>query len=159
MVSSAVVVHAVQGRTRFRLASRKGDHAYFTAAVEQLKTLPGLHVLEANPLTGSIMLQHDAEVTADDIGHFAEQNGLFSIDLEGEKGLPVTLRASHQLQDFDTKLQGASLGELDFRSVVFLLLVSMAAVQLWNGRIMAPAVSLLWYAVSLLLDSEKNPPQ
>jgi hypothetical protein len=125
----AEVVHAMEGRTRLRIAARRGDTAFFASVATGLSTIAGVHHADVRPLTGSILLQHGLPVA--DIAAAAERAGLFKI-ADGA-AMPPTQDAAR----IDPKwVIGAGLGVV-------------AIWQLTQGRILPPAITLAWYGAHL----------
>ena len=58
MVPEARIVHRIAGRMRVRVPSRRGDPAYFATVEETLRSLNGVERVEADPLTGGILILH-----------------------------------------------------------------------------------------------------
>lgn len=52
------IAHEVPGRVRLEAAMLKGDAAACAAAEAWLSELPGIHSVQANPLTGSLTILH-----------------------------------------------------------------------------------------------------
>jgi hypothetical protein len=133
----AEVVHAMSGRSRLRIAGRRGDAAFFASVAGGLSTIPGVHKVEVRPLTGSILIQHGPPLAR--IGAAAEKLRLFVVS--NAQPLPPTMPAL----PIDPKIAvGVGLGAL-------------ALWQLVEGRIFPPAITLAWYAsnlTGLLSDSD-----
>lgn len=55
------IVHALPGRVRLKVARLKGDPALAGEAQIQLKGVPGINEIEANAITGSILIHYDKE--------------------------------------------------------------------------------------------------
>jgi hypothetical protein len=53
----------------------------------------------------------------------------------------------------DTAIARFSLGDLDVRSLAFVILLLASALQIFRGQILGPASTLLWYALELLLNA------
>jgi hypothetical protein len=53
------VVHALPGRVRFKAAKFKRDPELARRASEKLAQVPGIHKVETNPLTGSVLVLFD----------------------------------------------------------------------------------------------------
>jgi Heavy metal associated domain 2 len=54
----ATIEHMIPGRIRLRFAARRGDTAFFQTLVPVLKAHPLVHRVKANPLTGSVLIEH-----------------------------------------------------------------------------------------------------
>ncbi len=75
MVPEARIVHRIAGRMRVRVLSRKGDAAYFATVEESVRSLHGVESVEADPLTGGILIRHAIDPRA--IVEYAAQKELF----------------------------------------------------------------------------------
>ena len=56
------VVHALPGRVRLKLFRLKHNIPYATEIQRQLREIPGITHLEANPKTGSVLIEYDQNV-------------------------------------------------------------------------------------------------
>ena len=148
MVAAAHIAHESVGRLRLKVPACRGNAGYFQEAVGVLAEMPGVSHVQANPVTASILLLHSLEVA--NIGEFAEQHQLFRLDPEPSIGLPAAARVSAELRKIDHTLFEATRGQTDFRTVAFLVLLALAAHQAVRGNVMAPAVTLVWYALASL---------
>jgi hypothetical protein len=125
----AELVHAMQGRTRLRIAARRGDAVFFASVATGLSTIPGVHKVDVRPLTGSIVLEHSPLLAQ--VAKLAEGARLFVLTDVGNPP-PATPAVS-----FDPKI------------VVAVGLGVFALSQLARGHILPPAITLAWYAASL----------
>jgi hypothetical protein len=125
----AEVVHAMDGRTRLRIAARRGDAAFFASVATGLSIIPGVHHANVRPLTGSILLQHGLPLAG--IAAAAERARLFKI-ADGA-GMP-------QPQD---------AARIDPKWAIGVGLGVVAVWQLTQGRILPPAFTLAWYGAHL----------
>jgi hypothetical protein len=73
----ARIEHALPGRLRLRIPSRRGDRRYFEAVGGQIATLTGVRSLRANPITGGLLIEHATGTDA--IASFAREHGLFNL--------------------------------------------------------------------------------
>jgi hypothetical protein len=102
---------------------------FFASAATGVSAIPGVHKVDVNPFTGSILILHERSLK--DVGIAAAEASLFTIG--NANPAPITPPAIA----IDPKLVvGAGLGVL-------------ALSELINGRIMPPAITLAWYAASL----------
>jgi len=152
---SAYIKHHIPGRVRLRVPQKKGDYRYFDRVAESFAGCPGITQLQLNPQAASLLICHGTDIHFLDIAEFAETNGLFTIIEQPEETfsiphLPIAMLTSTGLNRVDESLLDFSQGRLDGRSLLFLALVGLAVHQITRGKIMAPAASLLWYALSLL---------
>jgi hypothetical protein len=148
VVASAHIAHESAGRLRVRVPARRGNEGFFQQAVDALASMPGVSHVQANPVTASILVLHEREVA--NVAEFAEQQRLFRLDPEPSSGLPAAVRVSAALRRIDHTLFGARGGQAELRTVAFLALLALATHQTVKGNVMAPAVTLLWYALTLL---------
>lgn len=146
MTPSAHIAHALAGRLRIRIPARRRDSGYFASLADAFGAMSGIEGVEVNPLTGSLLLYHT--ISSEQISEFAERRALFRLVPEHNESAPsLSTRLSSGLQVIDSKIRGVSDGSLDFWGAVFLVLVAMSIVQLAQGHILAPASTLLWYAL------------
>jgi hypothetical protein len=146
MLSVARCVHRVPGRVRFRILERRGDTEYFSKLRDTLERHDGVNTVEVNPITASILIHHTG--SADAIATAARASGLFQV-------LPVAnstvgAQAAAGLRDADRGLRLVTNGKMDVNSALFLGLTGFAIHQALEGNIVAPASTLLWYALTAL---------
>ena len=55
------VVHAIPGRARVRIQALRGNPVVARRLQERLALLPGMRRVEANPVTGTLLLLYDAD--------------------------------------------------------------------------------------------------
>ncbi len=153
---SAYIKHRLPGRVRLKIPQKKGDYRYFDRLAESLEDCPGITQLQLNPPAASLLICHSADTPFLSIAEFAQTNALFVvIEQEPEQAfsiphLPIAMLTSTGLNNLDKSLMDFSRGRLDGRSLLFLALIGLAFHQITKGRVMAPAASLLWYALSLV---------
>ncbi len=149
LLPAAHVKHRIPGRTRIRVEARRGDTAYFRELQQRLSACPGIHRLEINPSTGSLLILHAVEL--EDLARFAEEQGLFRLaTLYPPTTVPLKHWVSENLKELDRGLKVMSGEALDLASVILVVLVGLAIYQALEGHLMAPAVTLLWYALTTL---------
>ena len=124
----AYITRRCTGQVRFKLPRQKGDTAFFEQVVQVFTRCPGVDSLQANPLTGSLLIYHRA--TPDELAKYARQNKLFALAQQPDSPPPSVPRQ----------------GEGDLRSMAILLLLVLAAIQLARGSVLGPASTLLWMA-------------
>lgn len=136
--TAARLTHDVPGRLRYRIAARRGDPEFFTRIGAELLKCEMVQTVEINPLTGSVLVIHGAETAA--ITRYAEQHGLFRLgggdNSDAGRGDP-----------FDPP---ADKPAADVLSLLPPLFIGLGLYQLLQGNVLAPAVTLFWYAFSLL---------
>jgi hypothetical protein len=169
----AEIEHRLPGRLRLRLASRRGDAAFFASVAERLARLPGVRSLRANPRTGSILIEHDGAAEA--LGELAKEQGLLQIASpappprwsggEGHRTArvqPLSLAAAGLAglglyQAARGRLVGSGTGTLwkAYAAYAYLNRPRLAAAlagfglyRLAKGPALGSAVSLFYYAIS-----------
>ena len=144
---SAQICHLTAERLRIRVPAKRRDTAFFQTVAERLSRWEGVEHVETNPLTASILIY-----CADPQRLFngsAAGNDLFEIDFKRDSETVVS-RAARSFDAADGTLRRWSGGQVDIRSIMFLVFFVGGIYQLFNGRIAAPAPSLLWRAGDLL---------
>lgn len=135
----ATLVHATAGRMRLRVASRRGDVAFFEACAARLGQLPGIAAVDARAMTASLLLHHEG-VRVEALSAAAERAGLFIVAaLEEEAPAGFTLPPV------------PALGAVAFGA--------LGVMQLFNKRVLPPATTLFWYAATLAKLLEQRPPR
>ena len=56
MLTEAFISHNTSERLRVKVPGKKGDASYFSALASRFSGLPGVRHVEANPITGSVLL-------------------------------------------------------------------------------------------------------
>jgi len=57
----ATYLHAIDGRLRVRLPELRGDRRAAARLRRELRALSGVSTVDANPLTGSVLVEYDAD--------------------------------------------------------------------------------------------------
>lgn len=154
----ASVVHQSPGRTRIRLPRPGRDAATMAKAKEATSLVPGVHHVEVNPTTGSLLLHHrgsepDMELLS---GKLEAAVGLI-LDAVPPRERPrargeVSVLARNVRTGFaelDARVVEATGGWLDLKMAVPLALLGAAALQLiaTEGSIgVVPPYLLAYYA-------------
>lgn len=145
MLPDAHVVHRLPGRLRIKFDRQKGDGAFFSMLSRELRACPGVLDVTANPITASVLIQHTADETK--IMQFAATHELFNVSPhDGSPAVDVQAQMTAGFRGFNRDLQSVTGGALNFDALIVLGLGGLAIQQAIEGNIMAPAVSLLWYA-------------
>jgi hypothetical protein len=147
-MTTAQVCHRIAGRTRLRVPGRRGDVAYFAQVHSALARHDGVGRCEVNPATASILIEHGVSLEA--LAEFAAQAGLFRLGDLTPAIVSGRERARQGLRRLDRELARASNGELDLATATGAGLLVLAAVQLLRGQVLAPASTLLWYALATM---------
>jgi hypothetical protein len=151
MAAAATIVSSARGRTRFRVASRRRDDAYFSGLERALSAAPEVERVEVNPITGSVLVHHHGDVAA--LTALAGERQLFEVSTLPER--PHDL-LRQQASAMNRRLQDLSGQSLDLRSLALLLLLALGLGQLMRGQFAAPAVTVFWYAAALLTPIESE---
>ena len=151
----AFLSHAVTGRLRISIPGKRGDRAYFDSLERSLAAAPDVIRISARPMTGNVVLLHTGEPVM--IAAFAREQNLFDMS-ESEPPLePVAARLRGAAAAADSRIRQWAGGGLDLPTVVSLVLVFAALMQVRQGRFLGPASSLLWTAVSALRAARSDP--
>ncbi|MDB5408266.1 MAG: uncharacterized protein JWL84_3178 [Rhodospirillales bacterium] len=148
MKAKAYVVHSLPGRVRIKVPERRGDSDFFDDIKRRLERLDGVSHVATNPVTGSILVQHEGEI-ADLVMQAlgADIGNLLELALHAP---PVAQRLCLEMAAIDRNIKRVTAGELDLGTLASLGLLAMAAGQLLYRRQPAIAVSMSWYASELL---------
>jgi Heavy metal associated domain 2 len=161
MPPKATISHQTSSRLRLRIPTKRRDAAYFSALQGELDHCPGVLKIEANPLTGSVLVHHRSAVQA--LIDYAEERQLFSAGTEEDPKSPpspISNRLSRQFAKVNQGLCDLTRGELGLGDVALLSLIGFGLFQIFRKKILPDGVTLLWYATSLHLlgqaTSKKN---
>lgn len=146
MNDTAYLVHKAPGRLRLRVPGMRGDVPFFRDLVARISPLEDIEAVRANPDTGGILILHRRDAQQAVLDRLASAG-----NLTADEYVPPSAfsRAIAGLGKLDEVLARETRGGSSLSSVVFLLLVGMALAQIARGQVMAPASSLLWYALDL----------
>jgi hypothetical protein len=142
ILAAAIVGHELPGRLRVRVPSRRHDHDYFARAADALAGCPGVEELDVNTATASLLVTHTTTTAA--IRDFAQREGLFAL---ASAPPPQPARRPLPLRQMDGRLAEITGGAVGLREALALAFLVMAVQQALRGNVMAPAASLLWYAL------------
>jgi hypothetical protein len=149
ILPSAHVKHRIPGRVRIKIQARRGDVAYFTQVRERLSDFAGIHSLETNPITSSLLIRHAVDLES--VARFAEEQGVFRLTtLYPPTTVPIKYWINNNLRELDHGLRYISGEVIDLAGLIFLALFGLAIHQALEGNVMAPAITLFWYALTLL---------
>lgn len=130
----ALVEHELPGRLRLRVPSRRGDRPFFEAVSERIAGLAGVRRVRANPLTGSLLVEHATSAAA--IAALAREHGSFDLIAPGALPAPREVPAA--------PARPAVLP--DPLSLAAAGLAGAGAYQLARGRVLGSASENLWNA-------------
>ncbi|MBS0003529.1 MAG: hypothetical protein KFF45_10680 [Thioalkalivibrio sp.] len=146
MNDKAYLVHKAPGRLRLRVPEMRGDIPFFRDLVARLSPLEDIEAVRANPDTGGVLILHRRDTQQ------AVLNRVTSVvNLTDEEYVPPSAfsRAVTGLGKLDEVIARETKGGSSLSSTIFLVLMGMALAQIARGQVMAPASSLLWYALDL----------
>jgi hypothetical protein len=148
VTTAAHLVHRAQGRVRLRIPERRHDASWLADLEDRLRDLPGITEVSANPRTAGVLVLFDPAAVPDPIPRI-EATGLLQV--VAPPPLSPTLAGLRRVAArLDDSLGERSGGSVDLRTLSVISLLVLALYQAMRGRLLAPAVSLLWYAFELL---------
>lgn len=127
------------------LAAGRRNEAYMAGVLEAVAALPGVEAVQANALTGSLLIRHPGEWES--IQCAAEESGLFAVARQTPL---VQEQVNAGLREIGRDLHLISGGSLNLPSTLFLGFTGLAIHQALQGNLLGPASTLLWYALSSL---------
>lgn len=149
MLPVAQLSHSLTDRLRLHIAERKGDAAYFATVEKALSVHAQVTRVESNPLTASLLIYHNG--TQADLLRFAEEQHLFQLTSAFSAQAQVLTAAGNQLERTDQMVRRLTQGAFDLQALLFIGLLGAAVIQLFRGRVLAPAATLLSYAATILM--------
>lgn len=146
MNDKAYLVHKAPGRLRLRVPEMRGEIPFFRELVARISQLEHVESVRANPDTGGVLILHRRDAQQALLERVAA-----AVNLTEEEYVPPSAfsRAATGLAKLDEVIARETRGGSSLSSVMFLVLVGMAIAQIARGQVMAPASSLLWYALDL----------
>jgi hypothetical protein len=143
----AQIVHAIPGRMRLRVASKKGDPSYFTHVEQELRRFDAVYDVTSNPVTASILILHRDE--DETLLEAAEDCELFVRASDVSTGSLIEF-ASERADQLERSFAQMTEHRIHVFELVFGGLVLAALIQTLRGRFLAPATTLLSYAVAIV---------
>jgi len=125
------------GRTRFRVPARRGDRDYFRRLAIELADCDGVLRVDASVKTGSVLLRHRSDLPT--IARYAAEHELFAIT---DQRLQTSREVANVVVSSAARIAGTP------RLASATLLAGLGALQVMRGQILAPAVTLFWYAAN-----------
>lgn len=136
MLPTATIEHSMPGRLRVKIPHRRGDVSYFRSAMEKLSEHPKIAGLRANPVTGSILIQHETDLPS--LREIAAKGDLFDLQ---EQSSPPTVRPARAV-----RVSEGGSAALGGRGATAAGLAGLALVQAMRGNALGPASENLWNA-------------
>lgn len=145
----AVICHRAVDRLRLRIASRRGDAAYFSEVIKGLSGMRKFAHLSANPLTGSVLLTGELLDVAG-VEAYAREHGLFGVGAAEAPSRPLMRDLALSVASVDRSLRTLTGEKVDLPSAIFLALLGTGIYELVRGRFSAPPwYTAFWYAFGL----------
>jgi Heavy metal associated domain 2 len=146
----AYVVHRLARRTRLRMPELSGDHERCGFVVEALSHCPEVVAVRTNPVTATIVLEHDDDAL-DRIAAYARDLDLFDL-ASPPPAAPAQAPGvvmEHALARLDAWVRAGSGGRSTLGSVAVMGLLAGAVWQATRGQVLPAAATLVWYALAL----------
>lgn len=149
MAAGAVIVHQIPGRVRMRVPARRGDDAYFSRLAAQCSKLDMVSRIKANPETGSMVIEF-----RDSLEHLVERLRQFDLDISSmpAKRQSISSAPMRDMQPFNL-VSGRDINPM---FMVGSALTIVGIVQTLRGRILAPSLTVFWYAMEAYRQSRKT---
>jgi len=148
MAPLAREVHAIPGRTRFRIDEKRGDETYFTTVESALRDYPGISSVETNSWTASVLVHHTENGTSS--WQRAEEQGLFRVaEKEAEMrkmAAAISATPNPAREACAPKPKAARTNRANWRALLVLAWVGLGIAQAVEGNIAIPAAAAFWYA-------------
>jgi hypothetical protein len=155
MIPDAVVSHISPGRMRIKIASKKGDAAYFSLLKEFFSKCNGIERLEVNPLTGSVLFLHNLDVKA--IAEYALKNNIFIFNEAVTRRTVLHRSLSEVFAGINSRIERFTGGDMDLSGTALLALLGLGVFQIGRGNFAAPAWYVaFWYAYNIFMKSNSN---
>ena len=148
MKPQAYIVHSLSGRLRLKVPEKRHDKVWFTQIASRLEQEPGVERVDSNPLSAGLLLHHAPDAP---MAQQLRESGLLRIGEPGASKSPVVDTLTDVVTRSDRALERRTRGKANLRSILILILVLLAIIQTLRGRILVPALSLLIFAMQLML--------
>lgn len=132
----------------------KGNREYFEQLRTELSKFSGVHSVHVNPLTESVLLEHDVPV--DPLLREAEQRGFLQLDLQTTDEEPYLARVGRALVDSDQKMHRASSGRVNLDTLTFFGMLAGGVYQCTHGHALPAGVTMLRYALEFVNSAAKE---
>lgn len=158
MLPTAHIVHRLRRRVRLKVPDKRRDTDWFAQTASLLAQVAGVRNVEIHTLSGSLLIHHQPDAGLEER---LASTGLFLVTDELVASPPVLDPIMDGIYRSHRKLERRTGGRANLQTVLIGLLVLGAVVQTLRGQVMAPAISLIWYAASLAMaakNGEREPP-
>jgi hypothetical protein len=157
MSVGAQIVHESPGRLRLRMPDCRRDVRAFDRIKRTLERCANVRQLEINPITGSVLVYHDADAHA--IVEYGRAHDVFTLTPQPERRCGLTRSALQALRTVDARLKQQTRSSWDLRELAFLLLSTGGLAQMARRKIWPEALTLFWYATALLTPMAVHEPE
>jgi hypothetical protein len=146
----AYAVHRLASRARLRVPDLSGDHERCGFVVEALSHCPQVVAVRANPVTASVVLEHD-DNALDRIAAYARDLDLFDLEPQppGASAKAPGVVLEDALSRVDAWVRAETGGRSTLGSVAVMALLAGAMWQVTRGQVLPAAATLVWYALAL----------
>lgn len=162
-INGAQILHRSPGRLRVRVPALREDPDLASRIVERLGDLPGVHAVQTNPVTASVLVLHEPEgFDEQKWSEAAHSEGLFVLSAGPPSALapaaPRGAAAWAAWERVNHSVNRLSGNLLDLRTLIPLAMVLWSIRQILTERPLArtPWYTLLWYAFGIF--TRFNPP-
>lgn len=155
------VMHAIPGRTRLRWRRLKGDSGAAREIHRRLSAIDGIHQVEVNPNTGSVIVHHEPEAMESlefllavaaafglGLGETEELSELLKGLEQGAELTDLTKDLSKIGEEINARLAKATGGQLDMRTALPLVLALLGIRSLIVSDVLTSPkwYDYLWFA-------------
>jgi len=151
MLPAAYVVHRTRQRVRLRVPEKRGDEEWFVQTAVALGRLSWVDRVETAAVSASLIL-HCGD--SDRLDECLSQTGVLMFLGNPPRVPSAAEQVKSGVARLDRALQSGAPGNTDLRSLLFLLMLVLAGVQMARGQVLVPAISLVWYAMELALGAQ-----
>ena len=144
-LDEAQLSHLLVGRLRVKVPTRRHDAAFFADVSRRLAQCDGVTQVRVSPVTGSVLVLHST--TLDAIAAYAAQQGLFSLTTGRitSDGTPHS-RSRAAMPSGPAQSDGERERSDRRARMISTTLTGLGTLQTVRVQIMAPALTLFWYA-------------
>jgi hypothetical protein len=143
----AIVVHVSPGRARLRVPERLGDREFFATLEEALRAEPSVREVRSNPITGSVLIQHD-EPLEPILAYLSRIELLETLPRRAVRSAVHALQMA--LERGNARLLHHSRGALSFETLSFFGMLAAGVYQLRRGKFLPAGMTLFTYALESL---------
>jgi hypothetical protein len=151
------IVHQTGGRTRLKPCAPLGEREVLMELADRLNSLDEALGVIPRPATGSLIIEHPMQ----NWQRVLPQLQALGLRL-GEAPQP---QRSHLLSpvlqmmtEVDAAIRNSTEGQVDSRTLMFLIYFLLGVTQLFRGQVLGPAVGLFWFALETLGKIEQERP-